>query len=254
MVPRSREDITDLSMRAPPAHAQRRRRLVAGVVSGGAHLAVFAALIFARVETPKQVAPRVEAVVAYVEFQKPPVQPKPTPKPTPKPPAPAKPRPPPPPSMVRRLHAPPTIESLIATTEPVKHAASAVESGDGLTDSQLAGAANAESGPPGGVCNMAGRVQAALRKDPLVRSAVAASAGKATLVWNGDWVRHGAEDGKGLAAVREAILWEVGFAPEACRTQAMRGLVVVSLNGAAGPTRLAIGTGAWRWSDLLGRR
>ena len=53
-----------------------------------------------------------------------------------------------------------------------------------------------------------------------------------------------------LAAVREAIMWEVGFAPEACRSQRMHGLVVVSL--ADGRTRFAIGGGEWRWSDLLG--
>jgi hypothetical protein len=50
--------------------------------------------------------------------------------------------------------------------------------------------------------------------------------------------------------VREAIMWEVGFAPEACRSQRMHGVVVVSL--ADGRTRFAIGGGEWRWSDLLG--
>ena len=98
---------------------------------------------------------------------------------------------------------------------------------------------------------MARRVQSALRKDPLVRAAVAGSAGKATLVWNGDWVQSRGEDGKGLAAVREAIMWEIAFAPQACRAQPVRGLVLISLNQAAGAARLAIGSGEWRWSDLL---
>jgi hypothetical protein len=70
------------------------------------------------------------------------------------------------------------------------------------------------------------------------------------MVWNGDWVQGRGEDGKGLAAVREAILWEVGFAPAACRAQPVHGLVLLSMNGA---TRLAVGAGDWRWSDLLGR-
>ena len=101
---------------------------------------------------------------------------------------------------------------------------------------------------------MAARVQLALRKDPLVRAALAGSAGKAAMVWNGDWVRGQGEDGKGLAAVREAIMWEIAFAPPACRAQSVRGLVMLSLNEAAGSARLAVGTGEWRWSDLLALR
>lgn len=77
------------------------------------------------------------------------------------------------------------------------------------------------------------------------------SAGKALLVWNGDWVRDDREDGKGLAAVREAIMWEVGFAPAPCRAEEVRGLVLISLPGSSGVARLALGAGYWRWSDLL---
>ena len=101
---------------------------------------------------------------------------------------------------------------------------------------------------------MARRVQQALRSDSLVRAAVAGSAGKAVMVWDGDWVRNPGEDGKGLAAVREAILWEVAFAPRACRSEPMHGLVLISLNAASGPVRLAVGSDAWRWSDLLAPR
>ena len=129
------------------------------------------------------------------------------------------------------------------------------------TDAQLAGAATAGSdsgsgsgsgsGGGGGACDMIGRVQRALRKDPLVLAAVAGSSGKAAMVWNGDWVRSSGEDGKGLAAVREASMWEVGFAPAQCRAQSVRGLILISVNGAGGLARLAMGTGEWRWSDLL---
>ena len=69
------------------------------------------------------------------------------------------------------------------------------------------------------------------------------------MVWNGDWVRNGDQDGKGLSAVREAISWEVAFAPEACRKQQMHGLILLSLGD--GGTRFAVGGGTWRWSDLL---
>ena len=76
--------------------------------------------------------------------------------------------------------------------------------------------------------------------------------GKAIMLWNGDWVRSGGQDGKGLSAVREAVMWEVAFAPEACRNRPVHGLVLLSL--ADGATRFAIGSGDWRWSDLLGVR
>jgi hypothetical protein len=129
----------------------------------------------------------------------------------------------------------------------------ASEAGDTLSAAQIAGAASAGSGP-GGECDMAARLQLALRRDPLVRAAVASSAGKAIIVWNGDWVRHGGEDGKGLAAVREAIMWEVAFAPRACRGEAVHGLVLLSMNASPGAARLAMGQGEWRWSDLLAAR
>jgi hypothetical protein len=71
------------------------------------------------------------------------------------------------------------------------------------------------------------------------------------VVWNGEWVQHGLEEGKGLASVRQAIAVEVAFAPRPCRAQPMQGLVLLSLNDAPGSPRLVLGAGAWRWSDLL---
>lgn len=134
--------------------------------------------------------------------------------------------------------------------------AAAADNSDLMSDSQLAGAARAGEGGGGGgsACDMARAVQQALRRDPLVRPALADAnrLGRASLLWNGDWIRSGGQDGKGLAAVRQAVLWEVGFAPQACRNETMHGLVVLSLTD--GNTRFAIGTGAWRWSDLLGLR
>ena len=123
-----------------------------------------------------------------------------------------------------------------------------------LSSAELAGAANADSGGGGGQCDLARQVQGALRKDPLVQSAVAGQTGKAIRVWNGDWVKSGGEDGKGLAAVREAIIWEIAFAPESCRTRPEHGLILLSMNSGPGAARLAVGAGEWRWSDLLQNR
>lgn len=138
-------------------------------------------------------------------------------------------------------------------------ATSAPELSDFLSDAQIAGAATAEGEGPGdgaggggaGGCNTAHLLQAALQRDAMVRRVVATSgrAGKAVMLWNGDWVRSGEQAGKGLSGVRQAITWELAFAPEICRNKSMRGLVLLSL---ADGTRFAIGTDAWRWSDLLG--
>ena len=74
---------------------------------------------------------------------------------------------------------------------------------------------------------------------------------RALLVWDGDWVQTPGQAGKGLAGVRQAIALEVAFAPEACRRQPMRGLVLISF---AGGPRVVFGTASWRWSQLLGGR
>ena len=141
---------------------------------------------------------------------------------------------------------------------PPVDAAPADDYADVLNGAQLAGAAIADNesggggGAGGGGCDTAKIVQQALRRDPLVHVAVAQAnrLGKSVMLWNGDWVRSGIQDGKGLSAVREAIVWELAFTPEACRNKQVHGLVVLSL--ADGNTRFAIGAGDWRWSDLLG--
>jgi hypothetical protein len=231
-----------------PAQARRpsakRARLAGVAVSIFAHLAIFLALVSAWKYPPQAVEPE-PVTVALVEG--PPLAIAPTPPATaPAPPAPDK--PPPRRTIVRRAPAPPDIESLPADEVPTVAE---------LGDSDIAGASTADSGPSGGACNMARSLQSALRRDPLVRTAVADAhraakpGGKAILVWNGDWDRNSGQDGKGLAAVREAIMWEIAFAPEACRAQPMHGLVLISLNDAPGLPRLAMGSGEWRWSDLL---
>ncbi|HET9159273.1 MAG TPA: hypothetical protein VFN88_01560, partial [Caulobacteraceae bacterium] len=124
-----------------------------------------------------------------------------------------------------------------------------------VSDSDLVGAATAGSGGSGGGCNMVRLLQAALRRDARIQAAVAEAhrtgTGRAMLVWNGDWVRHPTQDGLGLAQIKEAILVEVGFAPAACKTEPVHGMVVISLSDAPGSPRLALGGGSWRWSDLL---
>jgi hypothetical protein len=216
-------------------------RIGAGVVSAAAHLSVLALLLLVRVAPP--VPDEVKPITVGLVDDRPPA---PTPlAASPTPSKPTHPKPPPPRSLGRISHAPPLPDAL-----PAGVAVSPV-SGDGVSEAELAGAGTADSGPSGRGCDMTRRVQAALRKDPLVQAAVAGVGGKALRVWDGDWVLNQGQDGKGLAAVREAIMWEVGFAPEACKTEPMRGLVLLSMNGAGGSARLVIGQRDWRWGDLL---
>jgi hypothetical protein len=252
---------------APQPSSRRRRaerRRVLGVaLSLATHALVVALLLF----TPAAPPPVLEPPPIAVELiSEPPQVPAPAP-PAPKPPAPAK-------RAARKTVAKPVptkpapvktvvVRRALARPKPAPRNVETLDADEApegginaeLSDAQLAGAADAGSGGGGGgACDMAGRVQAVLRKDRLVHSAVAGYTGKAIMVWDGEWVWMRGDIGRGLTAVRQAIAFEVAFAPEACRATPMHGMVVFSLNGAQGPVRLAVGSGNWRWTDLLAPR
>lgn len=269
----------------PASRSKRRAWLLAGALSLAAHVAVLLPVLFAQ-RGPPPVWPTPDPPPVMVTlFKPPPPRPEPAPGPAaePEPPAgppaptpaapPAKARPTPPAPAPRPSRAPvpppPDVET-IAARAPAPPAPMAT-----LSDAQLAGATVA--GPGGGVgsrggsggtggvggsgagaggCDMVRWLQDALRDDPEVRAAVTRAQGevgpgKALLVWNGDWIRNPGEAGEGLAGVRQAIAMEVAFAPQACRAQPMRGLVLISFGDAAGGARLVLGKGAWRWGDML---
>jgi hypothetical protein len=154
-------------------------------------------------------------------------------------------------------HARPSAVHETPKPAPAAAAVAAVDSSasanpvPGLSDAALSGASTADSGDGDGGCNMARRLQEDLRRDQLVQTAVAGFGGRAIMVWNGDWVWIDGEDGKGLTAVRQAMMWDIAFSPKACRAQPMHGLVVIAANGGHGGARLVVGSGDWRWSDLL---
>ena len=241
-------------------------RWPATALSFAGHAAAVLALLAGRAEPPAPLPPQPTAItLPLVEPPPRPLPPTETPRqaePEPAetaeaervaepPPRPEPPRPSPVKAPPRRLVARPTVSQPPADAIPVGGGAT----GQGMAevgDGELAGATTAGSGGGGGACDMPRRLQDALRKDRRVQAAVReVDRGRALLVWNGDWVRHPAQEGAGLAAVREAIMWEVGFAPKECRAQPMRGLVLISLNDGAPPLRLALGSARWRWSDLL---
>ena len=187
-------------------------------------------------------------------------------------PAPPRPRPPAAPRVPRP--APPEVEPLPVAPAPPGPAPTPPPAG--LTLAQLAGAATAGSGSGGGGdgaagggggsgtgagrCDMIRRVQDALRDNPGVVAAASRAqralpaSQRALLVWDGDWVLNPGEEGRGLAGLRQAVAVAIAFAPRECRTQSMRGLVLLSLTDAADGPRLALGQGSWRWSDLTGAR
>jgi hypothetical protein len=214
---------------------------MAGAFTVGVHLLGLALLLVPRASTPP----------AHDETTSQPIQVSLVDTPKPQPPG------PPDMEMLQPAAAPAPVVPHFSTRAPIAVAVakSVSDTSDLLSASQLAGAASVGGGGGGGgTCDLARAVQEALRRDPTVRAAVeeANRSGKAIMLWNGDWVRSGGQDGKGLSAAREAVMWEVGFAPQACRNQPMHGLILLSL--ADGSTRFAIGSGAWRWADLLGVR
>jgi len=232
----------------PPNRRRPRRGRHAGAVgvSVAVHLAFVAAIVLTWVDTPTPSELKPMAV-SLIEIPKP-AAPAPVPAPTPAltagPPVKAPPK--------HSSSAPPKPAPSPLATRPAPQTP-ATGTSDGLSDAQIAGAATADSGGGGGgggSCDMARRLQSALRKDPLVQAAVTRGGGRARLIWDGDWIQSNDEDGKGLAAVREAVMWEVAFAPAACRAESVRGLILLNAGGA----RLALGSAAWRWSDLLATR
>ena len=223
--------------------AGRRRGLIAaGSVAG--HALVVALLVGLSPTPPAPVADP-PIIVQLVTPAPPEPPPPPVPKPDPAPPE------PPARKLSRPAKAVPTVTPILALAGPVSRGESEV------SDAELAGAQTSGSGGGDGgrACNMPRFLEGKLRKDRRVQAAMAeARLDGAVRVWNGGWVRHGDQEGAGLASVREAIMWEVAFAPEACRREPVRGLVVLALSDGPGGARVALGAGAWRWTDLLGAR
>jgi hypothetical protein len=251
--------------RAAVRHRRWRDRSVAIGVSLAAHVGALLAVL--TTSHAPVLIPDDPIVVELIELAPPaPPQPKNSPTPSPAPPKPATakkpvvkadtkpkaaPKAPPQKILARATAAKSSVQPLPASGSPKG------DTSNELSDGQLASAATAESSGGGGgaTCNMVRYLQAELRKDPEVHAAVAAAptggraGGKALMVWNGDWVRSQGEEGEGLAIVRQAMMVEIAFAPEACRANPVRGLVAISLSD--GGARLVMGADNWRWSEML---
>lgn len=257
--------------RPDPVTTKVGRRVSGVAVSLAAHLVVLAVIVTLRPEfTPELSPPPMQ--VSLIELQPPPPpeppppkvpEPAPAgpPKPDPAPPAKAPVKPPAAKAIARQSPRPPTVVPV-----PLAGKADTIQPGPELSDGELAAARSAGTGGGGGSggngegCDMTAWLQDKLRKDPEIRSALARArqspsySGKPILVWNGAWTPNHGQEGLGLAGVREAIMMEVAFAPAACRAEPMRGHVLIAVEDRPGAAKLALGTGAWRWSDLLNAR
>jgi hypothetical protein len=251
------------------AHWRRRGgKGVAVVVSLAAHAAAVAVLFAAHVTPAPPEPPSV--MVSLVDPPPPPEPPPPPPAPHEAPKSPVKaPKKPPSPDKLRDTARAAPRSPLRVTKAPIPKDVTPLPASPkpaparvmGLGESELIGAATAGSGSGGGGggagCDMVRLLQEGLRKNPRARASLmrahagTVGAGRAPLVWSGDWVRTDGEEGDGLSGLREMIMMEVAFAPAACRAEPMRGLVLISLNDGPGAARFALGGGHWRWSDLL---
>lgn len=249
-----------------------RPRLAAGGLALAFHLGLLALMVAGSpVQRPRDPEPETPPFVTVMVAPKPP--PKRPDRPAGSPPratasaTPPRPAPPakvatPPRPRIPRATPPPRVEQLAAS--PAAPEPNLVLGESDLSGATVAGTGGGTGGSggsgSGGGCDMVRRLQDALRGDPEVTAAVTLShralgpGGKAILIWNGEWLRNPGQAGKGLAGVRQAIAMEVAFAPEACRAQAMRGLVVISFTDRPDAPRLALGAREWRWTELLSAR
>ncbi len=110
----------------------------------------------------------------------------------------------------------------------------------------------------GGACDLTAPVQAALQASKELQASLPQiprtqrSVANAIMVWNVDWVALDAQlDTAALTIVRDVVAQTVAAASPECRLQAQGGPRLILLPGSADTTVLALGSGSWRWQDLL---
>ena len=107
-----------------------------------------------------------------------------------------------------------------------------------------------------GGCDLTEIIQAAVRDDVDARSALqslpqaAHSVANAIMLWDGSWTADKPTSADALTPVRKVLVATVANASTACREAVQAGPRLVTV---AGPPDmvLAIGSGRWRWGDLL---
>jgi hypothetical protein len=107
-------------------------------------------------------------------------------------------------------------------------------------------------------CQMTEQVQARLADDPQVLLALAhiprgaRSVANALMLWDGAWVGSRQDDqAQALGVIRGVIVEAIATASPDCRALPVLGPRLLSIPDPSGATLLVVGSGAWRWDDLL---
>jgi hypothetical protein len=142
-------------------------------------------------------------------------------------------------------------ELLASASSSASSAAPAAPSGAAATLASLGGA--------GDPCQLTQWLQVLLAEDPFVRAALARlppnrrSVANAVMLWDGRWAEARAGPGEDLLQpIRQAITTGLALTPAECREQWMTGPRFISVPDQRTSTTLALGSGVWRWADLLG--
>ena len=128
---------------------------------------------------------------------------------------------------------------------------------DPLNDPIALSVSTAATNASGEACQLTEWLQQALQADPQVQAALrsvprpARSVANALMIWDGDWVEPRLQAGQSVIAVRAALVAGIRAAPLACQTQSVRGPELLTLTESSGVTILAVGSGEWRWENLL---
>ena len=118
--------------------------------------------------------------------------------------------------------------------------------------------AQSEVDARGGACDLTDPVRAALLESALVQDRLTRmprahrSVANAIMVWNTEWiVLDHRLDFEALDAIRDVVAGTVAAASETCRLQGQNGPRLMIIPIADTSIVLAIGSGQWRWQDVL---
>ncbi len=121
---------------------------------------------------------------------------------------------------------------------------------------EAAGAAQGDGA--GGGCDLGGAVERALAANMEARAAVARiapearSVANAVVLWDGRWTDPALLGGAAvLEPIRRGIVVALQTAPSDCLPGDASGPRFIAIGDAAGATVLVLGSGRWRWAELL---
>ena len=114
------------------------------------------------------------------------------------------------------------------------------------------------SAATGGACDLTAPVQAALQSSDAVRASLPLippdkrSVANAIMLWKVAWLAEDQQlDATAIAAIQAVVTETIAAATPECRLQPQAGPRLLLLPGAGDTVVLAVGSGQWRWQDLL---